>query len=190
METLINEIQGLAGVQRANTFTRVARAACLLNAQNIVETGVYRGIHFDGQSTLIWAKIAEHTGGHVTGIDISPDSIARAGVLLGRYRRFVTLMLRDSLEALEEIRGPIDVLYLDSYDHDPDNPDPCQRHQLAEARIAIPKMAEKSIILLDDCIFSTGGKAKLSDPYIQEAGYTLVALEYQNIYQRGCDNLF
>ena len=190
METLITEIAKLAGIQRANTFTRVSRAACLLNAQNIVETGVYRGIHFDGQSTLIWAKIAQHTGGHVTGIDISSDSIDRTITLLGDYNRFVTLILRDSLEALQEVHAPIDVLYLDSYDHDPENPDPCQQHQLAEARIAIPKMAEKSIILLDDCEFSTGGKAKLSDPYIREAGYTLVASEYQNIYQRGCDNLF
>jgi predicted O-methyltransferase YrrM len=190
METLITEIARLAGVQRGNTFTRVARAACQLNAQNIVETGVYRGIHFDGQSTLIWAKIAEHTGGHVTGIDISPDSISRSLELLGEYRRFVTLILRDSLEALQEVNAPIDVLYLDSYDHDPENPDPCQQHQLAEARIAVPKMADKSIILIDDCIFSTGGKSKLSDPYVREAGFTNVALEYQNIYQRGCDNLF
>jgi predicted O-methyltransferase YrrM len=161
-----------------------------LGAQRIVETGCYRGIHFDGQSTLIWALIARFTGGHVVAIDISPDSIAKATELLKELLPFVTLVNKCSLVGLVEITEPIDVLYLDSFDHEESNPLPCQEHQLAEAKIAVPKMAERSIIMLDDCNMTSGGKALLSDPFIRESGFTQVAKEYQNIYHRGCDNLF
>jgi hypothetical protein len=191
MEHLIKEIESIAGPQRANTFKAVARAALVLGAKTYVETGCYRGIHFDGQSTLIWAKLAQATGGHATAIDISLDSIRCADNLLGsEMRPHVSLVLMCSLQGLKQVNGPIDVLYLDSFDHDPNNPEPCQQHQLAEARIAIPKMAERSIILLDDCNFSTGGKSKLSHGFIIESGWKCVAQEYQNVYERGCDNLF
>jgi hypothetical protein len=191
MGHLIDEIGAIAGVQRDNTFKAVARAALALGAKNYVETGCYRGIHFDGQSTLIWAKLAQATGGHATAIDISKDSIECAIELLGdEMRPFVRMMLMCSLQGLKLVEPPIDVLYLDSFDHDPDNPEPCQQHQLAEATIAIPKMAERSIILLDDCIFNSGGKSKLSHPFIIGSGWKVVAQEYQNVYQRGCDNLF
>ena len=185
---LLDEIKELAGVQRANTFVRVARAAILMGAKRYVETGCYRGIHYDGQSTLIWAKLAEATGGHVVAIDISQDSIDRASALLGPWDKYVDLVLADSLQGLANVEGPIDVLYLDSFDHDPDNPEPCQIHQMQEALIATPKMAEASIIMLDDCAFSTGGKAKLSDPIIRSLGWTVVAQEYQNVYHRSCDS--
>jgi len=188
--TTIEYIDSIGGPQRRNTFCRVAKAAIAMGAKNIVETGCYRGIDFDGQSTKIWALLARHTGGHATAIDISPDSIQRAGHLLGdEFSPFVTLVHDDSIRALQNIKVPIDVLYLDSYDHDERNPEPCQQHQLREAQIAIPLMAAQSIILLDDAEFSDGGKVKLSGPFIEAAGFTCVTREYQNVYQRGCDSL-
>lgn len=191
MEPLLEEIEKIAGVQRSNTFLMVAKTALELGAKNYVETGCYRGCHFDGQSTLIWAKLAQATGGHVTSIDVSQDSISRAIDLIGEEMRpYVSFMLMCSLSGLKLVEGPIDILYLDSFDHDPNNPEPCQQHQLAEAQIAIPKMAERSIILLDDCCFTTGGKAKLSHPFIVDCKWKIVAQEYQNVYQQGCDHLF
>jgi hypothetical protein len=190
MSDLIDTIRQLAGPQRHTTFARASRAAMALGARRIVETGCYRGIPFDGQSTLIWALIARFTGGHATAIDISTGSIAKAAELLGELKQYVTLVNADSLVALAGITEPIDVLYLDSYDHEESNPLPCQEHQLKEAQIAVPKMAERSIIMLDDCNMPSGGKALLSDPFIRESGFTQVAKEYQNIYHRGCDNLF
>jgi predicted O-methyltransferase YrrM len=186
---LIETIRQLAGPQRQSTFAQVAQAAIAINAKTYVETGCYRGINFDGQSTLILALLALETGGHLTAIDISADSIMRAAKLIAGYESRVSLVLADSLLGLQDIAWPIDVLYLDSYDHDPRDPEPCQQHQLAEAQITIPKMAERSIILLDDCNLDTGGKSKLSDPFIRESGFTQVAKEYQNVYHRGCGGL-
>jgi len=190
--TFIKEVRNIAGPQRENTFAMVADVAVRHGFRNIVETGVYRGIHFDGQSTLIWANIAEITGGHVTAIDISPDSIRNAGeLLLARGKQdYVTLIQDDSLKALEDAPDGIEILYLDSYDHDPNNPGPCQEHQLKEAEICLPKMAERSVILLDDCIFETGGKSGMSHPYLISHGWRLVTSQYQNLYQRVNSQLF
>lgn len=189
--TTLEHIDFIGGPQRKGTFCRVAKAAISAGAKNIVETGCYRGIDFDGQSTKVWALLAKETGGHVISIDLSPDSIEKAKALLGvEYDQYVTLVHADALDALKDITAPIDVLYLDSYDHDDSNPGPCQEHQLKEAEIAIPKMAEKSIILLDDAEFSDGGKVKLSAPFIEQSGFKCVERSYQNLYQRGYDHLF
>ena len=189
--TTLEHIYSIGGPQRRGTFCRVAKAAIEAKLKNIVETGCYRGIDYDGQSTKVWALLAKETGGHVTAIDLSADSIARASVLLGNeFNPFVTLIHANSLDALKNITEPIDVLYLDSYDHNDANPEPCQLHQLEEAKIAIPRMAEKSIILLDDAEFKDGGKVKLSGPFIEQSGFKCVTREYQNLYQRGYDHLF
>lgn len=188
--TTIEHINSIAGPQRRSTFCRVAKAAIASRSKYYVETGCYRGIDFDGQSTKIWALLAKETGGHAISIDLSEDSIKRATDLLGtELGQYVTLIHANSLDALKDIKEGIDVLYLDSYDHNDKLPEPCQVHQLQEAQIAVPKMAAKSIILLDDAEFSDGGKVKLSGPFIERSGFKCVTREYQNLYQRGYDNL-
>ena len=187
---IIEHIDSIGGPQRKGTFCRVARAAIAMAAKNYVETGCYRGIDFDGQSTKVWALTARETGGHLISIDLSEDSIDRAGKLIGEeLSRYVTLMHANSLDGLKMIEGPIHVLYLDSFDHDEKCPEPCQVHQFEEAKIAIPKMADKAIILLDDCDFNTGGKSKLSGQFIEQSGFKCVERKYQNIYQRGLDGV-
>ena len=190
MKELLERIRTLAGVQRHNTFVMAAEKAAAIGAKRYVETGCYRGMDCDGCSTAIWALLAEFTGGYVVAIDLSEDSINRTKELLEREKvntSCITLVHGDSLVALPGVEGPIDVLYLDSFDHCDNNPDPCQRHQAAEAAICLPKMAERSIILLDDCQFDDGGKSRLSIPLILQAGYECVAQEYQNLYCRGIE---
>ena len=74
----------------------------------------------------------------------------------------------DSLIFLNEFREKIDLLYLDSLDgHDPIS---ASKHQLKEAEIAISKLHEKSLILLDD----KGSKTNHSIKFLLTNGYKII----------------
>lgn len=85
---------------------------------------------------------------------------------------------------MSAFNGIIDVLYLDSYDYNPDDPLPAQLHQVAELGAAWSKLTDKSLILIDDCNIKGGGKCGLSDPFLKERGWKLVFNAYQKLYSK------
>lgn len=185
---LLDTIETLAGVQRGKTFRAAAEFILSKSCHRIVETGCFRGITGDGQSTLIFAMLANELGGRFDTIDLNPDHIAKArdflassGVDLNR----VGFQNSDSVTLLSSLPiGSVCFAYLDSFDHDPGNPGPCQRHELAEIGAILGKMATPSGILLDDCIPETGGKTLLGSKFLEERGWRLAASGYQLLYVR------
>lgn len=151
------------------------------NPINIVEAGTIRSDsdtsrYGDGWGTLNWKYFSEYTGAYIWSVDIDINSLNSAKRVVPSDDH-LCYVHKDSVEFLKEFDKEIDVLFLDSYDYcgDEENIRKCHEHQLNEVKAALPKMSEKSIILVDDIFdISFNGSGKLSIPYLLSHGYELV----------------
>lgn len=186
-------IADLAGEQRAKTFVKAfelavdaATAGCEQRHYSIVETGCYRGIDADGQSTVILAKLGAAICGEFVSVDKDLAHVVKAREKLRGLadKTKATVIVSDSVEYLSRLCRPIDFLYLDSYDYEPDNPLPAQIHQVAEIGAAFGKLTPNAIVLLDDCNIPGGGKGLLTERFLLGNGFRLVADGYQKLFAR------
>lgn len=117
----------------------------------IVETGTVRTLGNwigDGQSTVVWNHYASQLDGNVWTIDIDPNG-AQLVAELGLDR--VTAITADSLVTLPTLGiDHVDLLYLDSFDVDWENPAPAAAHHLEELHAAAPMLGPGSIVAVDD----------------------------------------
>ena len=89
-------------------------------------------------------------------------------IFLKKVNKYIEFYTKDSLVFLKEFNYPIDLLYLDSLDgHDPIA---ASNHQLKEAQIAIEKIHNKSLILLDD----KGSKTNLSIDFLKKNNFKII----------------
>ena len=84
------------------------------------------------------------------------------------FSDYIKFYIQDSLIFLREFSLPIDLLYLDSLDGH--NPIAASNHQLKEAQIAVKKLHDKSLILLDD----KGSKTNLSINFFIENNFRII----------------
>lgn len=187
MTALLNQIAALAGPLRARTFSEASRL--LLEGQppgGIVETGCYRGIEADGQSTVICGLLAQALGRVAESCDLNAQhgDMARGKLQSAGLSDKVRVTRADSVEWLSRYPFPIALLYLDSLDFDGGNPGPSQRHQLAELGAAYGKLTPESIVLLDDCDLPHGGKAGLTSLFLEERGWRPCLRTYQSLWLR------
>ena len=148
------------------------------NLKTIVETGTARGktkFFFikrfnwkDGMSTPMFAEYAKFAEGKLQTCDISSENIKNAKKFTSDLSNYIEFYTKDSLVFLKEFNYPIDLLYLDSLDgHDPIA---ASNHQLKEAQIAIEKIHNKSLILLDD----KGSKTNLSIDFLKKNNFKII----------------
>tara|TARA_B100000965_G_C19428379_1_gene685312 strand:+ start:318 stop:890 length:573 start_codon:yes stop_codon:yes gene_type:complete len=169
---------------RFDMFRRVFDLSLNRNHKIIVETGTSRGkIKFfflkkynwkDGMSTIMFANFAKFIDGHLHTCDISKKNINNAKKFTKNYLNFITYYVDDSLIFLNKFDKMIDLLYLDSFDGH--NPAVASEHQLNEAKIAINKIHDNSLILLDD----KGSKTNLSIDFLINEGLKII---YETKYQ-------
>ena len=117
---------------------------------NIVETGSIRELgkwEGDGQSTIVWDAIAADRDGAVITIDIDPTGAELVHELELTHTRAIT---SDSLLILPTLTEPVDLLYLDSFDVDFENPLPAAAHHLSELMAALNLLAPGSLVAVDD----------------------------------------
>lgn len=182
MNDLLNQVKDWAGCQRYTTFVKAAEFILDNRCNQFIETGCYRGIPEDGQSTLILALLAKQAlGGLLTSFDDNPDHIALARNLLDDHKLmpWCSFECIDSVHGLSRRKQWVDFAYLDSLDHNPKDPLPCQAHQLAEVGAVLGKMHAPCAILVDDNVPESGGKVAQSVPFLQRNGWKIVVEEYQ-----------
>lgn len=179
---LLDLVGKLAGGQRRHTFKRAVELALERGVKEFVETGCYRGIDDDGQSTVIFAAVAAEVCGRFISVDLSEEHVARANAKVPSGPR--EIVCRDSVEYLSHRTKEIGLLYLDSYDYYHGDPLPSQIHQVAEIGAAWAKLAPNAIVLLDDCNIPGGGKGLLTSRFLLERGFTLVEDSYQKLFVR------
>ncbi len=183
------ELREWAGPARAPSFEIFVDRIQNHSLAIVVETGSYRGEPGDGQSTRILShacyddKSIANCRAFIS-IDLNADShfksVARAKELgYSCYHK-----LADSVFWLGRYAGHINFLYLDSYDHNPDDPGPCQRHNLAELGAAYGKLAPGALIMIDDCDCPSGGKGLLSTQFLLERRWKIIYDGMQRIFER------
>lgn len=164
----------------------------------IVETGCMRADHGqlalgdDGASTYIFDDFINYYDGEVASVDINPDNVAHAQKMVSDR---TTVYCSDSVEFLWNIpeKRKIDLLYLDSYDFEPENPIPSQKHHLKELTAVMKNLKKGSIIMVDDNAntpefewftkIAQGGKAGFVKEFMKDIGAELLLDEYQIIWR-------
>jgi hypothetical protein len=147
--------QGLS--HRFSTFKKMFRYLDNISSPLIVETGISRMIDNytgDGHSTLLFDEYLHFfkKSGMLISIDIDQNKCDFTAPLLSSKS---TILCSDSVIALNSISNnsnlpSIDLLYLDSYDVDWNNPTPAAAHHLAELKIVWPLLQPGSIVAVDD----------------------------------------
>ena len=160
---------------RFDSFNKTLKLCLERSLKILVETGTARGktkFFFlkqynwkDGMSTPMFAEYAKIVGGKLHNCDISRKNNEKKKKFTKKYSEFIKFYIQDSVEFLNNFETKIDLLYLDSLDgHDPIL---ASEHQLNEARVALDKLHQESLILLDD----KGSKTNLSINFLIKNNY-------------------
>ncbi len=175
----------------------------------IAETGCVRSADNwlgDGMSTVVFAEWARDHGGFLWSVDIDPASVKLASQLTEGMPRWIEC--GDSVAFLRSMHAPIDLLYLDSLDYphgalidlhgaqlDTMSEDeivelhsdlilPSQEHCANELRAALPRLHDRSIVLIDDAALPGGGKARLARRILTDEGWRCIMDDYQTVWWR------
>ena len=159
-------------------FEKALKIAYERKLKIIVETGTSRGkekffffkkINWkDGMSTLIFADFANQIKGELHTCDISKKNIDNAKDFTKEFSKNIFFYVDDSVNFLKNFKSNIDFLYLDSFDGH--NVELASQHQLNEAKNAINKLNNNSIVMLDD----KGAKTLYSLEFLKENGFHII----------------
>jgi len=162
---------------RFNSFEFALLEAQKRNLKTLVETGVARGkqkffffskINWkDGMSTMIFSDYARYINGTLTSCDIDKRNIDNAKKFTKSNKEFITFVVDDSINFLNNFNKKIDFLYLDSLDGQFEG---ASKHQLEEIKIAKNFLHDQSLVLLDD----KGDKTNLSISYMLENNFKIL----------------
>lgn len=150
---------------------------------NFVETGTTRKNYLtnpsiydraaDGGSTIIFGDYASKCKGRVWTCDIERANIENCKIATEEYKEYITYIVDDSLNFLENFTNKIDFLYLDSVDSNMPN---ANEHQLKEIELAYKNLHKNSIIVLDDL----GSKTNLSIPFLKKNNWCQILIDIPN----------
>jgi len=173
------------------------------NKQNknyfIVETGCMRSDHGqlafgdDGASTYIFDDFINYYDGEFISIDINSENVNHAkNMVSGKSKIYCS----DSVEFLWNIpeEKKIDLLYLDSYDFEFDDPIPSQLHHIKELCASMKNLKKGSIVLVDDHFntpqfdsirskLSEGGKSAFIKNFMENIGAECLHDGYQIVWR-------
>ena len=135
-------------------------------------------------STLIWDAIATEHNGFVTTVDIDKKATQNCIELLGEDCVRTVVVTSDSVRYMRacEKMGEVDLLYLDSYDFDINNPLESATHHLAELASVYHQLKRGCYIMIDDCHGPDFGKHMLCKGFLNIMGARLVVQDYQHIW--------
>lgn len=179
-----DECKQLCGELRWKSFWRLREHAIANGARCIIETGTFRGIPADGESTMFLAKLSVELGADFYSVDICEKHIEASHRHLESVPFHGSVYRDDSVVYLSLFASPISILYLDSYDYAEKTPLPAQIHQLAEIGAAYGKLTSNAAVMLDDCNIPGGGKGLLTSKFLEERGWRCVLDGYQKLFLR------
>ncbi|MCI0535898.1 MAG: hypothetical protein L0Z50_11800 [Verrucomicrobiales bacterium] len=145
----------------------------------IVETGCLRSLNWegDGCSTILFHEFAVETRSRLVSIDINP-----AHCMLARgHCPQAEVLCGDAVQVLYQLRSKvekIDLLYLDSYDVDWNDPHPSALHHFKELCAASPMLRCGSLVFVDDHV-PDNGKPLYVREYMLGIGAEIVHEDYQ-----------
>lgn len=175
-------------------FSTMYGALKLLNENKktdavIVEIGTMRDVNRGGgHSTYKFGEYCSRFGSQLYTVDILEAAIEHSVSKTTNFQPWINYVTSDSTKFLKQFDKKIDLLYLDGFDSTPGEERAASKKQLQEIKAALPKLAEKCVIILDDTDLPKGGKAGLSSKFLVKNGFKLVINKYQQVYIRDQDN--
>lgn len=182
--------EGLEISKRFETYKKAIELNDEREGKIIVETGTIR-LPNDwgaGMSTLIFGDYARRINGHLFTVDNDGAAIEVCKKETAEFKDVISYVVNDSHAFLKSFNQQIDLLYLDSMDcpeYDaPDSPQliASQRHQLEEMHLAMDKLSDRAVILLDDNDFENGGKTKLTKQFLKDMAFTEIMGGKQSLW--------
>jgi len=175
--------------KRADGFASLFAALAERQRPLIIETGCLRtpdNWEGDGQSSFIFDAFVRDRKGQFLSIDASVESIATARRACSSASNFICNDSVGALHALSTlVRGPADLLYLDSFDLDSANPLPSAIHHAMELTAARPLIGPGTIVCVDDyCVGGEpGGKGLILDMFFTSIRTEELYSGYQKIWR-------
>ena len=153
----------------------------------ILETGCLRvpgNWAGDGQSSLLFDRFVNFHGGALHTVDLDPNACRAAqSVVTGK----TTLYCMDSVAFLWQFDNarPADLIYLDSFDLDVNNPHPSTFHHMKELTAAWSRglIRPGTILAVDDNIPNGPGKGAYVKEFLYNVGIAPVLEDYQIVWQ-------
>jgi len=134
----------------------------------------------DGSSTLIWDAYARHyPSTEVFVCELDAKTVEMAA---GHVSEKVAFYVGDSVRRLRDIKTPIDLLYLDSFDLTWFNPHPSALHHVMELASITPMLKPGALVLIDDC-GPDGGKGLYVANWLHRIGATPIMRHYQYLWR-------
>lgn len=155
-----------------------------INGRIIVEIG--SGVHgkLAGNSIITWAK--KTRAERIITVDLDPKQIDDVKKATAKYKN-VEPIVADGLKYLADFSSTIDLLYLDFWVPDPDGALPGTGRAeayLAAFAAAKTKLAERSLILIDDTDHVHPWKHTLIVPDARKEGFVVVFVGRQTLLMR------
>jgi predicted O-methyltransferase YrrM len=154
----------------------------------IIETGCVRQLNDfgAGMSTVIFDKYIEQNGGECYSIDINPNNINLAKMIT----KNINLICSDSVSYLfnknKELRDEnkyVDLLYLDSFDFDHNDPHPSSMHHIMELLCIWPSCTKGTIVAVDDNFDNGSGKGTYVKQFMSNIGINPIFDGYQIVWE-------
>lgn len=158
----------------------------------ILETGCMRGDHGewcfgdDGCATYIFDRFINHYNGTVYSVDIEKRNVEYAQQ---RVSSKTKVTCSDSVPYLYNIPDKVkfDLIYLDSYDIERNNPHPSQLHHVKELCSVMKNVTKGTILAVDDhdAFFTQGaiGKGNYVKDFMENIGAVKLYEGYQIVYK-------
>lgn len=129
----------------------VEEMANLKHPPRILETG--SAAHGTNSSLLFFA-IIDLMGGTFDTVDLNPEATRKVQTALEQgYPHLMDRIhchTQDSVALISQVKGPFDVVYLDSYDLYPGIFKESEAHGLQEFNGIVDKLADEALVLIDD----------------------------------------
>ena len=168
----------------SESLEETARMFNEINGRIIVEIG--SGIHgrLAGNSVLTWAK--KTRAKRIITVDLDPKQIDDVKRATSKFKN-VEPIVADGLKYLADFSSSIDLLYLDFWVPDPDEALPgTGRAEAYRAAFAVAKnkLADRSLILIDDTDHVHPWKHTLIIPDARKDGFVVVFVGRQTLLMR------
>lgn len=185
-----NTAQGSYADRQRSFDVLFREVTCRFREPMIVETGTIRAEEDWGGAgffTYLAGAYVHRVGGRLLSVDLTPQHCEFARTWTAVFGSAVEIHCQDSVAFLEQYSRPIDVLYIDSLDtYEPGHAE----HALREVQTALPRLHQRSLILIDDSYCQAGaccGKGALAVPWLLERGWCILYAGYQVLLTRSKD---
>jgi len=177
--------------KRSDGFSKIFEELLKIESRPVIlETGCMRvpgNWDGDGQSTFMFDVFCQKRNGFFISIDVNTESIDTARKACSDN---TILILGDSVSALRQLSQLMpglkaDLIYLDSFDVDANNPMPSAIHHSLEMIAVSPMVKSGTIICVDDYRVRgiEGGKGLIVDQFMQTINAEVIHDAYQKAWR-------